>query len=256
MAIAKLNSSGVVTCGLSIIIPAKQEQETLARCLRSINEQRMANALDVQTVVVVAAGDQETMRCASAADIAQFDMPGERPTIAMARNLGVSLSTGKYLLHIDADVILLDLPAVISSIGDALGGQRHCGWTSQLWPHPEEARRMDRAMHQIGAWVIRMSIWYGMPLVRGECMAMARVDFDEISGFREDLYVGEDCDFFIRLSRTSKKSVYFERQHPVFHSVRRFRAWGYRRFIFRVLRECLAYIRFRRTRELEWECIR
>lgn len=110
-----------------------------------------------------------------------------------ARNYGASMASGKYLLFLDADDIILDdylLDGVNFLDANAnyslFYGKANIFWdngTEKLWP-----LRKFRDMKDF----LKSNCIY--------CTAMIRKkDFDEVGGFDEDLKAFEDWEFFIRL---------------------------------------------------------
>jgi glycosyltransferase involved in cell wall biosynthesis len=85
---------------VSIIIPTYNSAATLARCLKSI---RCQSYFSIEVIIVDGLSSDATVRIAEewGAKVIQ-----RKSTPALARNLGVTGSTGKYVFFIDSDQVL------------------------------------------------------------------------------------------------------------------------------------------------------
>ena len=129
---------------VSVVVPTKDVERTLQRCLASIRSQTYSA---VELVVVDNFSTDQTFRVAQElADIAVQAGP-ER---SAQRNLGIELATGDYILWIDADMVLT--PHVVA---DAVSCRRARGRDRRL--HPGADRRLgvlDR-LPRLGASLLR-----------------------------------------------------------------------------------------------------
>jgi glycosyltransferase involved in cell wall biosynthesis len=90
---------------VSIIIPTYNSGETLACCLKSVCDQTY---FPIEVIVVDGLSSDDTIRIAAefGAKVIQ-----QKSTPALARNIGIANSTGKYVLLIDSDQVLT--PSVV-----------------------------------------------------------------------------------------------------------------------------------------------
>lgn len=110
-------------------------------------------------------------------------------------------------------------------------------------------------MHRFINSIIRLSLLLHVNLARGECQVVRRSAFQAVGGYDETITVGEDWDLFKRLSREVGR-LNFASSLRVFHSTRRFRAYGYSKTVFLYLREGLWLTLFHRSLLNEWESVR
>ena len=85
---------------VSIIIPTYNSGETLAECLKSVHDQ---NYPFYEVIVVDNFSSDDTLRTAKefGAEVIQ-----RKCNPALARNIGITNSTGKYILFLDSDQVL------------------------------------------------------------------------------------------------------------------------------------------------------
>jgi glycosyltransferase involved in cell wall biosynthesis len=86
--------------GVSIIVPTKNASGSIARCLNSIKKQTYEN---IEILVVDAFSSDETVKIASSFEAKVLSFAVER---AKAKNIGISNSSGDFLLFLDADMEL------------------------------------------------------------------------------------------------------------------------------------------------------
>jgi len=85
---------------VSIIIPTKNSSRTIEKCLKSLKEQTYKN---IEIIIVDGFSSDNTCDIIQKYDVRLFSIKGER---TKAKNLGITESRGKFLLFIDADMIL------------------------------------------------------------------------------------------------------------------------------------------------------
>lgn len=85
---------------VSIVIPTYNSGETLAFCLKSVCDQTYSQ---IEVIIVDNSSADDTVRIAEefGAKIIQ-----QKSNPAMARNIGITNSTGKYVLFVDSDQVL------------------------------------------------------------------------------------------------------------------------------------------------------
>lgn len=101
----------MTTDRVSVVVPTRNVERTLRRCLESVRAQ---DHPDVELVVVDNFSDDATF--AVAAELADLAVQAG-PERSAQRNLGIERSTGEWILYVDADMVLE--PDVVSSALEA-----------------------------------------------------------------------------------------------------------------------------------------
>jgi glycosyltransferase involved in cell wall biosynthesis len=168
---------------VSVVVPTRNSERTLATCLRSIRSQ---SHHPVELVVIDNHSLDRTPQIARHyADV--FETHG--PERSAQRNRGALISRGAYLLFIDADMILA--PDVI---GDCLNVTRRTGAPGMIIPEVSvgvgflaRCRALERSCY-LGDDSIEAARFF------------SRESFQESGGFDEDLDAMEDWDLSIRVA--------------------------------------------------------
>jgi len=85
---------------VSIVVPTRNSAETLPLCLASIRRQTYRN---IEVIVVDSYSTDNTVEIAKRFGAKVIQVAGER---ARAKNVGLRLAKGKYVLFIDSDMVL------------------------------------------------------------------------------------------------------------------------------------------------------
>jgi glycosyltransferase involved in cell wall biosynthesis len=201
----------------SIIIPARDEERWIGRCLESIQIAAAKYSGQIEVIVVLNRCSDRTEEISRAfgARIVREDAKN----LARIRNAGARLAVGEVLVTIDADSrmsrnALVAIDRALSS-GTTVGG----GTVIQ----PERF-----------SFGIRMSLWcfnLWMRIGRISCGMFwcYRRDFESIGGFNENLVSAEDIDFAKRLKAYGKgtqKPFSTLRGAHIVTSCRKFDAFG------------------------------
>jgi glycosyltransferase involved in cell wall biosynthesis len=241
--------------GFSFVIPAKQEEGYIGHSLEDLVAKRNAACLALEIIVVDGKSTDATVREATGrADKVITDAPLAWEGIAHARNVGAAAATGEFLFHTDADVMVPDLPRLLSRATQAFADPAVVAVTAPVMPYPWDSRWTDRMIHRIANAHFRASYRYGAYFARGECQIVRREAFAAIGGYRGDLISGEDCDLFRRLSRVGK--IVYLPDLCVYHSLRRFRGMGYMRVLGIYMREWIWMAVLGRSFAREWTVVR
>ncbi len=184
-----------MNCKVSVIIPAKNEEEMIGDCLSALRN--IDFPPDAYEIILVDNGSEDTT-----VDIAKshgskvFSLPGV--TISALRNYGAAKATGEILAFIDADEVVardwlknalsaFDDPK-IACVGSTPGIPDGATWVEKAW-YMQIETRASRAMR---SWLASMNM-----IVRENI-------FKEMGGFNERLLTCEDVDFGYRLSERYK----------------------------------------------------
>jgi glycosyltransferase involved in cell wall biosynthesis len=88
------------TALISVIIPTKNNEKTLAKCLLSIKQQSYPN---IETIIIDAFSTDQTKDIAEGLGAQLIQLQGER---TKAKNYGAQHAKGEYVLFVDSDMIL------------------------------------------------------------------------------------------------------------------------------------------------------
>lgn len=88
----------------SVIIPTFNEENTLNKCLESINTQQH---YDYEVIIVDGDSTDKTLQIATSNGAKVYKIPKRRlHDVGLARNYGANCSRGEILVFIDADMII------------------------------------------------------------------------------------------------------------------------------------------------------
>ncbi|MBW2988351.1 glycosyltransferase, partial [Candidatus Woesearchaeota archaeon] len=198
---------------LSIVIITKNEEHYLPRLLGSIRTQEYK---DYEIIVADNNSSDKTREIARDAGCIVVD--GGLP--AEGRNAGARVARGRYLLFLDADVVLPQgfLPRVLEEFK-----QRELG-IAEFYARPIDCRALDK----IGVWLWNLAITplsKFRPLGYGHCVLVKAEIHKKLGGFDTSLTHAEDIDYFRRAIQITKFAIIKSKR--VFVSMRRFYTQGY-----------------------------
>ena len=206
---------------LAIIVPALNEEAGLASTLDSLRTAaarlRARPGDGVEIIVVDNDSEDETAAVARAEGATVVREPLRN--IARARNTGARHAAGDVLVFVDADVIVP--PAVLEAIDAAMldpacvGG----GVDVEYRPRRPSVRLYLRAWRRLGR---------AAGMVQGATQFCRRSVFEQVGGYDESAWIGEDVDFYWslkRLARETQRTVRLITEPRVRPSCRRFDQW-------------------------------
>ena len=139
--------------------------------------------------------------------------------IARARNAGAGHADGDSLVFVDADVTLP--PTLLTEINAAMSDPACVGGAVDVEYRPK--RRIIRPY--LLAWRILSRL---TGIAQGATQFCRKSVFDEVGGYDEKAWIGEDVDFFWALKKLAKRTgrtVRFVEDPRVQASSRRFDKW-------------------------------
>jgi glycosyltransferase involved in cell wall biosynthesis len=145
-------------------------------------------------------------------------IPGGLP--AIGRNLGAKQSQSKYLLFIDADVVLGWNTLIQNSIDTANEKNLNLLTIPLYCPGNNKLAKMLYAITNV---LIRLSKYVNIPFVTGMYFFIKRDEFDRLDGFPEDTAFAEDY----ALSKKVKWSKFKVIPGNIQITDRRFKTTGY-----------------------------
>lgn len=165
---------------VSVIIPSRNSERTISECLRSIESQSYR---PIEIIVVDRFSTDSTKTVAKSMGTFVIAYGGER---SMAKNLGATVATGKYLYFVDADHKLG--PDVISACVKKIDR------ADAVLINDQDLARNSKTSRLVAS---RRRILSCDPL--NVAPRFVRKDvFDRLGGFDPDLFAGEDLDFHRR----------------------------------------------------------
>lgn len=193
---------------VSVIIPVRNREKDLARCLRSLSNLRYP-AQYFEIIVVDDASSDGSLRVAAQFPVKTLAVRTRRQA-AGCRNLAARQARGEILAFIDSDCVADPswlqelLPAFRDPDVGAVGG---------LVDSYFEEKGLDRyekvkSSLQVSTWHKRSSEQERHFYVPSCNLLIRRELFRELGGFREDLHVGEDVDLCWRLQKHGKVVEY------------------------------------------------
>lgn len=198
---------------LSIVIPAFNEARYLPATLATVHD--AAAHVPCEVIVVDNASTDATAAIASSAGAIVVPEPIHH--IARVRNAGARAATGDVLVFLDADTLIPPslLGHIATAIQDAgcLGGAVAVDYT---------ALRRGWMRWYLRGW----SVWERVFNMKQGAAQFCRSEvFREIGGYSEALHVGEDIEFYWRLTKWARRThgtLRFLKEPRVTTSARRF----------------------------------
>lgn len=203
---------------ISVIIPAYNEESYIAATLDSINAaaERLwssANA-SLETIVVDNNSGDGTAGIALKKGARVVHEPSQG--ISKARNTGARNSDGDVLVFVDADVVVP--PAILEAIRDAMSNPSCVGGGVDI-----EYRPRHRSMRlYLKGWKILGRL---LGMVQGATQFCRRTAFEQVGGYDETAWIGEDVDFYWALKKLARQTggeVCLIKHLSVYPSSRRF----------------------------------
>ncbi len=211
---------------ISVVIPTKNEEEDLGKCLESLKNQSYP---DFDIWIVDSSSEDKTVEIAQGytSNVVVIDVKAPGP----ARNAGVKKSKANIIAFIDADTLAPEnwLATIAKDFKErdivALGGVLR----------PLTPRWLDRIMFKINSdWWYRFTALFGFYQLGTPNCAYLRETFLKAGGFNEEMSMLEDTELSLRISRYGK--VFIDKNLYTFNSTRRFKQEGYLSVFFRYLK--------------------
>lgn len=175
---------------LSIIIPAKDEENYISGCLASIKS-AIANAFPYEVIVVDNGSVDTTVARAKEAGATVVSI--DSATISSLRNRGAELAKGEILLFLDADVFIKkEWFYAFNAILDKVINKRLI--TGSRCLVPEKSNWIEKF------W-FKPLINADSPYINSGHLIVSKKFFNELRGFSENLITGEDYDLCIRATK-------------------------------------------------------
>ncbi len=206
---------------ISVIVPAFNEEAWLPATLESIRAAaghlRTRSGVGVEVIVV---DNNSTDGTASVTrDLGGTVVHEPVQSIGRARNAGARQATGDVLVFIDADVLVPR--TLLEAIHATMSDPRCIGGGVDTEHDPQ---RLLVRLH-LRAWRLLAAL---TPMVQGATQFCRRSAFEQVGGYGEDVWMGEDTDFYRDLRKLARRTggrVRLIRSLRVRPSSRRFDQW-------------------------------
>ena len=177
---------------IAVIVPARDEEELIGRCLASIVRAAANVQCATEIIVVLNRCTDRTGAIATSFGARCVDEP--RRCLAAVRNSGVRAARAPLLVTIDADS---EMSAnALSEVVGHLDSGRYVGGGSLIWPE-----RWSLGIAVSGLALLPYALWHR---ISAGMFWTSRSAFDAIGGFDESMVSVEDIDFALRLKRYGK----------------------------------------------------
>ena len=206
----------------SIIVPTFNEGRYLKMCLSSLRNQDFDGTYEI--IVSDSYSNDETVKIAE--KYADRVVLSKKYTIAYGRQAGAEVAKGKILVFTDADVVAPHdwLKQIISNFKD----EKVVGVHGLIIPYggkKYEKIFCERFFPPYSSMMVRLK----HPSPPGSNMAVRKSAFDAVGGFNVDTVTCEDVILADKLKRVGRFK--FDKKSVNYVSVRRLRAWGYKKYI-------------------------
>lgn len=179
---------------LSIVIPARNEEVYLPRCLAAIAKAQAKIEVELEIILVANRCTDRTVEIAEAAGCRIVH--DESKNLSRIRNAGARVATGEFLVTVDADSFLSE--NMLRDVLRKLQQPKYIGGGVVMFPE-----RWSLGIFLTGLCLVPLAIAYGW--ISGGLFFCRREDFLAIGGFNEELVSAEDLDFAYRLKMHGKK---------------------------------------------------
>jgi Glycosyltransferases, probably involved in cell wall biogenesis len=178
----------------SIVIPAYNEEKLIKRCLDSIFAASAPYKGQVEVIVVLNRCTDRTEEIALSYNC--VITKEDSKNMSKIRNAGAKVARGEILITIDADNWITD--NMLIEIDKKLMTGKYIGGGVKMKPE-----RLSLGLIAAILAVIPIFAKYGW--VSAGLFWCYRKDFEAINGFDENLRMGEDLDFGLRLKKWGRK---------------------------------------------------
>ena len=193
---------------LSIIVPVKNEEKRIGKCLQAIFSTKLAVSFEI--IIIDNGSIDQTVNICEGYGGAVLSAPQAK--IAGLRNIGAKNAKGHILAFVDADVevsnswaesalTLLNSSKTISCVTGKINISPHPTWVEKTWG----LNRTEKSGQHLVDWASSMN------------MFIKKNDFFNVNGFNENLITCEDVDLSYRLRQAGMKIFYDERVSVTHH---------------------------------------
>ena len=200
---------------ISVVIPAYNEEQCLPKTLQRIGE-ALAVAVYPSEIIVVDNDSQDKTKQV-AEDFGAKVVQEKDHSIGKVRNAGAKNSIGDVLIFIDADTLVPE--TLFQKIIAALEDEKCFGGAVAV--EYEGFKRKWMKYYLLG-WKFWGKFFN---MAQGAAQFCRKSVFEELKGYDQTIYMGEDIEFYWRLSKYAKRNngyLHFIEHPRVKTSARRF----------------------------------
>jgi glycosyltransferase involved in cell wall biosynthesis len=210
---------------ISIIIPTLNEEKNLARLIDNIKNQDFK---DFEIIVSDGNSIDKTKEIALRYNCKFISCNNRGP--AQQRNNGVKLAKGEYLLFLDADSLIPN-NFLTKSYNEFIRRSLDVASYYIRFNSKKIIYKVYNGVYNFLCFIFQ----YHKPLAVGAAILSKKTSHSLVSGFDENIYVGEDHDYATRIKIKNKKfrmikSTYF------YYSPRRWEKEGQIKSIFKIIK--------------------
>jgi glycosyltransferase involved in cell wall biosynthesis len=197
---------------ITFVVPAHNEEFELSSTLAAIHAAASGAVQACEVIVVDDASTDATLEIASQAGAKVITI--DRRQIAAARNAGARAAQGEYLFFVDADT-RINQSHIAQAIGALEAG--YAGGSARV--------AVDGFVPLWGRILLRTfcALYFGLNLGAGAFLFTTQRNFEEIGGFDEQYFVGEEVYFSLALRQLGRFKVLRE---PILTSGRKLRMYS------------------------------
>lgn len=198
---------------ISFIVPAHDEERLIGATLDTLAAASACLSIESEIIVVIDASTDRTAEIARRAGAIVIEV--EHRQIAATRNAGAEIARGDQLIFIDADT-LVDARVIEAAQRAIDAGAVGGGCEVRL---QEPLSRSERAAQRFFCWLFRVT-----RIAPGCFLFVTRSAFDEVGGFDQAWYAGED----VAMSRAlAKHGRFVILRESVVTSARKLRTYSF-----------------------------
>ena len=179
---------------ITIIIPARDEELCLPKCLEAINKSAAHANISVEIIVVANRCTDRTEEIALRHGCRVIR--DDSKNLSIIRNAGVSAASNQWIVTVDADSYMS--VNLLSKVVRILSSERNIGGGTLMFPE-----RLSLGIALTFLCLIPIAIWHR---ITGGLFYFRKDDFQAIGGFNAELYSAEDIDFARRLKAFGKQT--------------------------------------------------
>lgn len=203
----------------SIVIPAYNEEKYLSATLEKINLPLDGVQNEFEVIVVDNASEDKTAEIAETFGARVVDETIHN--ISRVRNTGARSANGDVLIFIDADTLVPN--GLFQRIAEIMQDEKCFGGAVAV--------AYDGFQRKWIKYYLRGWIFWGnvLNMRHGAAQFCRQSVFIDLQGYDENIYMGEDVDFYWRLSKFAKRRggyMHFIKDIKVITSARRFDKMG------------------------------
>lgn len=239
---------------LSIIIPTLNEEKLISKILSVFNSD-FKSKFNAEIIISDGGSTDDTMGLLTKeVDKVVIHNDDFKQNISRGRNQGALNSTGDVLVFLNADTYIEETTFFFDTVLNILQDDKSVAIAFPIKVFKDQEKFFDKIFHNFYNLYVSMLNKSGVGMGRGECHIIKRNYFENLGGYDENLYAGEDYDLYKRLRR--KGNIVFAKNLVVYESPRRYRKLGYPKVIYNWLINSVFVTLFKKSVSKEWEPVR